>query len=143
MSPFATLGGSLTGIVASLGVDLPTTPGHLDPPTASGDAAPIGLIAGGNTTLDCPHGVDVDAQGRIYVPNQFGDSIAVFAPDATGSVAPVATISGVATGFWAPAALAVAPPLSLLTRHLPAGTVRHLTTRRCGPRWAPRPIDGR
>lgn len=45
--------------------------------TATGNAAPIGLIAGGNTTLDFPHGVDVDAQGRIYVPNQFGNSIAV------------------------------------------------------------------
>jgi sugar lactone lactonase YvrE len=95
-------------------------------PTAAGNAAPIGLIAGGNTTLDFPHGVDVDAQGRIYVANQFGQSIAVFAPDATGSVAPVATIAGAATGLSAPQALAVVPPLSLLTRHLPPGTVRHL-----------------
>jgi hypothetical protein len=94
--------------------------------TATGNAAPIGLIAGGNTTLDFPHGVDVDAQGRIYVPNQFGASIAVFAPDATGSVAPVATIAGAATGLSAPAAVAVVPPLSILTKHLPGGIVRHL-----------------
>jgi sugar lactone lactonase YvrE len=95
-------------------------------PTANGNAAPIGLIAGGNTTLDFPHGVDVDAQGRIYVPNQFGDAIAVFAPDATGSVAPVATIAGAATGLSAPQAIAVVPPLSILTKHLPGATVRHL-----------------
>ena len=95
-------------------------------PTASGNASPIGLIAGGNTTLDFPHSVDVDAQGRIYVANQFGDSISVFTPDATGSVAPVATISGAATGLSAPEALAVAPPLALLTKRLPTGTVRHL-----------------
>jgi sugar lactone lactonase YvrE len=95
-------------------------------PTATGNAAPIGLIAGGNTTLDFPHGVDVDAQGRIYVPNQFGDSIAVFAPDASGSVAPVATIAGVATGLSAPGAVAIVPPLSILTEHLPGATVRHL-----------------
>jgi hypothetical protein len=95
-------------------------------PTATGDAAPVGLIAGGNTTLDFPHGVDVDAQGRIYVANQFGNSISVFAPDATGSVAPVATIAGAATGLSAPQALAVAPPLALLTKRLPTATVRHL-----------------
>ncbi len=95
-------------------------------PTAAGDTAPIGLITGGNTTLDFPRGVDVDAQGRIYVANQFGDSVSVFAPDATGSVAPVATIAGGATGLSAPDALAVVPPLSVLTRRLPAGTVGHL-----------------
>jgi sugar lactone lactonase YvrE len=95
-------------------------------PTATGDAAPIGLITGGNTTLDFPHGVDVDAQGRIYVPNQFGNSIAVFAPDATGSVVPVATIAGATTGLSAPQAVAVVPPLSILTKHLPGAIVRHL-----------------
>ncbi len=95
-------------------------------PTANGNVAPIGLIAGGNTTLDFPHGVDVDAQGRIYVPNQFGDSIAVFAPDATGSVAPVATIAGSATGLSAPQAVAVVPPLSILTGRLPGAIVGHL-----------------
>ena len=95
-------------------------------PGATGNAPPIGLIAGGNTTLDFPHGVDVDAQGRIYVPNQFGNSIAVFAPDATGSVAPVATIAGAATELSAPQAVAVLPPLSILTTHLPGATVTHL-----------------
>lgn len=61
-----------------------------------------------------------------HLPNQFGNSIAVFAPDASGSVAPVATIAGATTGLSAPQAVAVVPPLSILTKHLPGGIVRHL-----------------
>jgi sugar lactone lactonase YvrE len=97
-------------------------------PGAIGDAAPIGVIAGASTGLDFPHGVDVDAQGRIYVPNQFGDSITVYAADASGDAAPVATIAGGATGLSAPSSIAVVPPLSILTKRLPAGTVGHLYT---------------
>ena len=137
VAPIATVAGAATDLNAPIGIGQDERGNLLVAnlygesiarfaPTAAGNAAPIGLIAGGNTTLDFPHGVDVDAQGRIYVANQFGDSIAVFAPDATGSVAPVATIAGATTGLSAPQALAVVPPLSILTKHLPGGTVRHL-----------------
>jgi sugar lactone lactonase YvrE len=95
-------------------------------PGSIGNAAPTGVIAGGNTGLDFPHGVDVDAAGRIYVPNQFGNSITVFAADASGDVAPVATIAGGATGLSSPSSIAVVPPLSILTKRLPAATVGHL-----------------
>ena len=137
VTPIATVAGAVTNLSSPVGIgqdehgDLLVANLYGESiarfaPTAAGDAAPIGLIAGGNTTLDFPHGVDVDAQGRIYVANQFGDSISVFAPDATGSAAPVATISGGATGLSAPEALAVVPPLSLLTKRLPAGRVGRL-----------------
>jgi sugar lactone lactonase YvrE len=95
-------------------------------PGSIGNAVPTGIIAGGSTGLDFPHGVDVDAQGRIYVPNEFGNSISVFAADASGDVAPVATIAGGATGLSSPVAVAVVPPLSILTKRLPTGTVGHL-----------------
>ena len=94
--------------------------------TARGSAAPLGMIAGADTTLQFPHGVDVDAEGRIYVPDQFGDSIAVFAANADGDAPPVATIAGGSTGLSGPSAIAVVPPLSIITRKLPEGTVGHV-----------------
>jgi sugar lactone lactonase YvrE len=96
------------------------------PPTANGNVSPDAVLQGVDTTLDFPDGVDVDAQGRIYVANQFNNSIAVFAPDAGGDAVPVGTIAGAATGLSGPGEIAVAPPLSILTSTLPAGTVRHV-----------------
>ena len=87
---------------------------------------PDAAIQGSSTGLSFPAGVDIDAQGRIYVPNQFGNSIAVFAADANGDATPVGVIAGAATELSGPGSVAVAPPLSIVMPSLPTATVGHV-----------------
>ena len=80
---------------------------------ASGNVAPIRTIGGSNTALHHVEGIAVDAAGQIYVANMrdagtHGDSITVFAANASGNVAPVATIAGSHTGLNAPWSIALA-----------------------------------
>lgn len=93
-------------------------------PTQPGDQTPAITITGPATGLADPEGVDVDAQGNIYVASQFA-GIAQFAPNANGNVAPTTNIHGPATGLLGPYALAVAPPLAIATTHLRAARARH------------------
>lgn len=88
---------------------------------SSGNVAPARIIAGANTTFSNTNSIGaiaVDAQGYLYVAEDNGSStctttcvvnsdgtIAVFAPGASGNVAPVNTISS--TACFAPAGLAV------------------------------------
>lgn len=83
-------------------------------------------ISGPNTGLNFPHGIDIDAQGRIVVANENGPSVEIFPADATGNVAPVASVAGPNTGLASPEALAVLPPLSIQTHKLPRATVGQL-----------------
>lgn len=88
-------------------------------PGANGNVAPSRTIAGPATGLYQPHGIAVDGNGRIYASNScrapiaciqqphHDDTIVVFAPGASGNVAPVATISGAATGLFYPAGLTI------------------------------------
>ncbi|HTA40209.1 MAG TPA: hypothetical protein VK760_14090 [Candidatus Acidoferrales bacterium] len=70
--------------------------------TASGNAAPLVTIKGSKTKLDDPYGIAVDAAGYIYAGNcpqnvttpPAVGSILVFAPGATGNVAPIQVIKG-------------------------------------------------
>ncbi|HEY3729142.1 MAG TPA: putative Ig domain-containing protein [Solirubrobacteraceae bacterium] len=94
-------------------------------PTASGDVAPVRTIAGASTGLSGPASVDVDTQGRLYVANGFANTVLVFAANASGNAAPVTTYGGPNTGIAGPTALAVTPPLSILTARLPRGRARH------------------
>lgn len=65
------------------------------PRTASGDAAPLRVIAGPKTQLDWPTGVAVDSDtGEIFIANDGGDSILVFGANADGDVAPARLIKG-------------------------------------------------
>ena len=68
--------------------------------------------------LSFPTGIDVDSQGRVYVANQYDDDIHVYASGAAGDSAPIATIAGGGTQLSGPGALAVTPPLSILTQRL-------------------------
>ena len=77
------------------------------PPKANDNVSPDAVLQGVDTTLGFPDGVDVDAQRRIYVSNQFNNSIAVFARDASGDAVPVGTIAGAATGLSGPGEVAV------------------------------------
>ena len=81
-------------------------------PNAIGNVAPIRTIGGSNTALHHVEGIAVDAAGQVYVANvrdagTRGDSITVFAADASGNVAPRATIAGSNTGLNAPGSIAL------------------------------------
>ena len=72
---------------------------------ARGNVAPIRRIAGINTGLDTIVGIAVNSAGKIYVANEYpshpsswvSGSITIYAPDATGDVAPIAKIEGLQT----------------------------------------------
>ncbi len=87
-----------------------------NPPPSNVPASTLSRAA---TLLDFPIGIDVDAGGRMYVANEFG-GLNVYADGASGSTAPLTVISGTATGLAAPGAVAVTPPLYILTTSLPS-----------------------
>ena len=89
-------------------------------PTDNGDLGPSYSISGPATGLNFPVGLDTDATGNLYVSNFFGNSITVYGAGARDNAAPLRTLSGSATGLAAPEHLAVTPPLTILTRRLPA-----------------------
>ena len=81
---------------------------------AKGDATPIQDVTGSYTGLDYPNGVAVDGIGNTYVLNREGGtskegSVTVYGAGATGDVAPMASISGSATGLASPSAIALDP----------------------------------
>jgi len=77
---------------------------------ATGNATPIATIKGASTLLNQPIGIALDPAGRIYVASSGNTNaqyrITVYAADANGDVAPVATLSGANTGLSAPSFLA-------------------------------------
>jgi 6-phosphogluconolactonase (cycloisomerase 2 family) len=143
--PLATIAGSATGLNSPRGLaqdaagDLLVTNqyGHTVTMYATGtngNAFPKATLGGSSTMLSFPTGIDVDTQGRVYVANQYDDDVHVYAAGATGDTAPIATIAGPATALSGPGAVAVTPPLSILTRRLPAATEhrRYRTRLRAG-----------
>ncbi len=83
-------------------------------PGASGDVAPIRTIAGAATGIGVStnvlQSIAVDSAGTIYAAlasNMRGGGIAVFAPGASGNVAPATTLAGTATGLDGPIAVAL------------------------------------
>ncbi|MGA8100488.1 MAG: hypothetical protein WB810_17685 [Candidatus Cybelea sp.] len=67
------------------------------PSSANGNVKPIQQIAGYNTGIFDPRGVAVDGTGKIYVVEEGGGgpgTINVYAPGATGNVAPIQSITG-------------------------------------------------
>lgn len=130
--PLATIAGSATGLNTPRGLaqdaagDLLVTNqyGHtvtVYAPGTNGNAFPKSTLGGSSTELSFPTGIDVDAQGRVYVANQYDNDLHVFTPGASGDTPPLTTIAGGATGLSGPGALAVTPPLSILTGKLAPG----------------------
>ena len=133
--PIATIGGAKTGLSDPTGIALDSNGKiyvlnraynrkrniKVYPPlgTSTGiiNEAPIAAIAGSKTRLDDPTGIALDSQGNIYVANSLGgpkvpnteDSgmVTVYAAGSTGNIAPIATISGAATGLAYPAGIAL------------------------------------
>ena len=127
--PMATIGGTSSGLNGPHGLTLDSIGNLLVANAAGGtlteyapgdnpDATPLRTISG----LALPDGVDVDAQGNIYIANGL-TGVSEYAPDATGDATPIATISGQATGISGPSDVAVAPPLVITTHTLPAARV--------------------
>jgi hypothetical protein len=132
--PVATIAGSATGLNTPRGLaqdaggDLLVTNqyGHtvtIYAPGTSGNAFPKATLGGSSTMLSFPTGIDVDTEGRVYVANQYDNDVHVYAAGAVGDSPPLATIAGNATGLSGPGAVAVTPPLSILTEHLPVAVV--------------------
>ncbi|HEY1712409.1 MAG TPA: beta-propeller fold lactonase family protein [Solirubrobacteraceae bacterium] len=127
--PLATIAGSATGLNTPRGLaqdaagDLLVTNqyGHsvtVYAPGTTGNAFPKATLSGSSTLLSFPTGIDLDTQGLIYVVNQYDNDIHVYSPGASGDTPPLASIAGGATGLSGPGALAVTPPLSILTATL-------------------------
>ena len=72
----------------------------------SSDTTPIRWIHGANTGLGYPNGLAVGTDGTLYVGNTDGAPVLVFAPDADGDAAPIASI-GLATGPAGPEGVAL------------------------------------
>lgn len=74
------------------------------------DEAPLATITGANTTLDGGNdGLTLDATGRIYEANDLSSSLLLFGANPTGTLneAPLATVSGSASGINGPRGVAV------------------------------------
>lgn len=75
---------------------------------ANGNVASLRTIVGPDTKLDAPLGVAISPiNGNIFVANSglnasFPGSVTVYAPNANGNVAPIATIAGAHTGLNEP-----------------------------------------
>jgi sugar lactone lactonase YvrE len=137
--PFTRIAGPATGLnepqglavdaddnllaVNTFGESVTSYPLPLIGPATNPNVAPIRTITGSSTGLSFPDGIDIDSSGRIYVANQFDNDITTYAAGANGNAAPVATIAGGNTGLAGPGAIAVTPPLSVLTATLPTARV--------------------
>jgi large repetitive protein len=123
-TPVATISGGSSGLNGPRGLTLDSA-GNLLVANPSGDtvteyppgdnpnATPLRTING----LALPDGVDIDAQGNIYVANLL-EGVNEYPSNATGDATPIATISGQATGISGPSGVAVAPPLVIRTHKL-------------------------
>jgi hypothetical protein len=63
---------------------------------ATGAATPVATISGNTTLLNEPNGIALDASGKIYVCNENGYSVTVYAANPVGNIttAPIADIVG-------------------------------------------------
>jgi hypothetical protein len=97
----------------------PTRHGQILPPSikvypldGDGDVKPLRVITGDKTLLDWPAAMSFDPdKGDLYIANDFGESILVFAdvgdPAVQGDVAPTRIIEGPSTRLRAPTGIAV------------------------------------
>ncbi len=75
---------------------------------ASGDTPPLRVIQGSRTQLNWPAAIAIDDRnGELYVANDIGNSVLVFAPDAQGNVAPLRAIKGPVTLMDSPSGVYV------------------------------------
>jgi sugar lactone lactonase YvrE len=128
VDPIATIGGSDTGMVEPYGIALDsirnvyvadggdescfgTASVYVYPAGSNGDVDPIATISGTITGLCEPRGIALDSSGNIYVADAIAGSVFVYPAlgSSTGTLneAPIATISGTATGMVEPYGIAL------------------------------------
>jgi sugar lactone lactonase YvrE len=130
VAPIATISGSRTGLSYPLGIALDssgniyvanadtantgsnsTGPSITVYPAGShGNAAPIAVIAGGNTGLNYPQGIALDSAGNLYAEgyvSEVGYSINTYPAGSNGNVSPTVTIVGADTGLNVPSGIAL------------------------------------
>ena len=122
-APIATISGSNTFLSSPYGIAVDSTSGKifvtdfdaksvfvfpaLGSSTGTLDEFPIAGINGANTGLSVPEGVALDSSSNIYVANNTGDSVTVYAAGSNGNIAPLATISGSNTSLESPQGVAL------------------------------------
>jgi hypothetical protein len=127
-APLATIAGQNTGLNIPTGIAVDASgniyvanPGnaagggsvtvYAANPSGTLNEAPLATISGGSTGVASPKGVAVAADGKIYVANAFFNppSVTVYAANPSGTVneAPIATITGNATGLIGPVGIAI------------------------------------
>ncbi|MDQ6839463.1 MAG: hypothetical protein M3137_14340, partial [Actinomycetota bacterium] len=75
---------------------------------ANGNVAPAVIVGGqANSTLDTLSGIAQDSSGNTYVALPNPNAIAVFAPGASGDVAPISRLVGGNTGLSSPQGIVV------------------------------------
>ncbi len=142
-APIATIGGSITGLIAPHGIALDSSGkiyvadngakslyffSALGSSTGLLNEAPIATISGSNTGLNSPQGVAVDSTvGDIYVADNGATSVFVYSAlgSSTGLLneAPIATISGSITGLKSPQGVAVDSSRNIYAADLSADSV--------------------
>ncbi len=83
----------------------------------NGSTSPTTTISGSNTTLYDPKHIALDSAGNMYVANEYGNSVLVFAAGSSGNVSPEATISGSNTDVAYPYGIAVGNGKIYVTAH--------------------------
>ncbi|MGA2014754.1 MAG: putative Ig domain-containing protein, partial [Solirubrobacteraceae bacterium] len=131
VAPLATINGPTTGLDYPDGLTQDSNGNLLvanvygESVTEYANAPPYGsefsklTISGQASQLDFPESLDVDGKNDVYVANELA-GVNVYAPGAT---LPSAVISGSNTGLEHPHALAVAPPMTIAARSLPAAAL--------------------
>jgi sugar lactone lactonase YvrE len=97
--------GRAVGIAAAAGMIVAAVAGTALADNVSAPA--IRAVKGLNTGLGDPIAVTRDGAGRSYVTDFSADSVSVFAPNATGDVAPVRILKGATTTLDGPESMAV------------------------------------
>ncbi|HEV2261734.1 MAG TPA: NHL repeat-containing protein [Candidatus Rubrimentiphilum sp.] len=100
-APIVNIGGPATGLIAPTGIALSSTnviyvadPDNGNPSIrifaagSNGNVAPTRVIAGPATLLSNPVDVKLDSAGNIYVTDAGANKLLIFAPNASGNVAP-------------------------------------------------------
>ncbi|MGA8576551.1 MAG: hypothetical protein WB609_12820 [Candidatus Cybelea sp.] len=118
-APQVAIGGSKTGLIEATGVYV-TSSGEIVvadygansistfAPGSKGNAKPERTISGGDTQLDGPVGLTVDAKSKkIYVVNYALPTVLVFDLMASGDAKPLAIITGTATHLTDPIGVAL------------------------------------
>ena len=60
----------------------------------NGNVTPNRVISGPHTGITSPHGVAIDASGRLFVADRNSNKVLIFDGDANGDATPIETISG-------------------------------------------------